>query len=107
MSTISTCPPDSQHCKAVRTAISILCEQMLRAEESTGLGTRESEEIEVRMGALVQLQREFEELGQEVSMNRGTTHFGASGTGTVVSAREEREREVFTQALRDGYVLCQ
>jgi len=82
---------------------------MLQAEESTGLGTRESEEIEMRIGALVRLQHEYEELAHEVPMNRSTTHFGTSGTVTGVSAREdsERERKIFAQALRDGYVLCQ
>jgi hypothetical protein len=72
----------------VRTAISLLCKEMLQPGlQSTlaGPGTRD-EQIETRMGALARLERGWEETGV----------YG-----------EEREREVFTLALQDGYVLCQ
>ncbi|KAI0293248.1 kinase-like domain-containing protein [Russula brevipes] len=69
--------------------------------KSTGLGTRDSEEIEMRMGPLVEHVRERE---RENGSYKWIPAWIGLGTGT---AGEERERIVFTEALRDGYVLCQ
>jgi hypothetical protein len=79
-------PTNTAHSEEVRTAISLLCKEMLQPGRSTRLGARDLEEIEMRMGALARLERAWEETGV----------YG-----------EERERKAFTQALQDGYVLCQ
>ncbi|KAI0293263.1 hypothetical protein BC826DRAFT_936292, partial [Russula brevipes] len=86
MSPLPVGPTNTAHSGEVRAAISLLCKEMLHPGPSTGLGTRDLEEIEMRMGALARLEYVWEKIGV----------YG-----------EERERKVFTQALRDGYVLCQ
>jgi hypothetical protein len=89
------------HREALRAATSILCREMLRPGQSTGLGIRESEEVEVRMRALARLERVWGKSG--ASTNGSATQVGVN----VSTAGEERERRLFTEALRDGYVLCQ
>lgn len=62
----------------------------------------------MRMRALARLERGWEESGDSTSGS--STQLSASEIGIGASAGmagEERERKVFTQALRDGYVLCQ
>jgi hypothetical protein len=88
------------HREVVRVATSMLCKEMLRPGQSIGLGVRESEEVEVRMRALARLERVWQKSG--ASTNGSATQVGASAS----TAGEERERRLFTEALRDGYVLC-
>jgi hypothetical protein len=98
--------PSSAHYEAVRTAIYVLCEQMLR--QRTGLNKRESEEVRVRMRPLSRLELVWRE--SAVSTNGSAIPFGASGNRMGVSANvvgEERVQRLFAKALRDGYVLCQ
>jgi len=94
--------------EAVRVATAILCKEMLRPGQSTGLGIRESEEVEARMRALARLERVSGKSG--ASANGSATQVGATGSGIISGsaspAGEERERRLFTEALRDGYVLC-
>jgi hypothetical protein len=104
----TTGPLDTTHIEAMRTATSVLCKEMLQPGQSTDLGIRELEEIEMRMRALARLERRWEESGDSTSGS--STQLSASEIGMGASAGtagEERERKVFTQALRDGYVLCQ
>ncbi len=82
----------------------------MRPAQSTGLGVRESEEVEVRMQPLARLERVWGKSG--AFANGSVTQSGATGSGiiggTAVSASgEEKERRLFSEALRDGYVLCQ
>jgi len=103
-------PSNPMHREAVRAATSLLCKEMLRPGQSTGLGIRESEEVEVRMRALARLERVWGKSG--ASANGSVTHLGATGSGivggtAVSTSGEERERRLFSEALRDGYVLCQ
>jgi hypothetical protein len=93
------------HREAVRAATSFLCKELLRPGQSTGLGIRESEEVEVRMRALARLERVWGKSG--ASANGSVTQLGATGSGIVSTSGEERERRLFSEALRDGYVLCQ
>lgn len=78
----------------------------MRPVQSTGLGIHESEEVEARLQPLARLERVWGKSG--ASVNGSVTQLGATGSGTAISASgEERERRLFTEALRDGYVLCQ
>lgn len=94
----------------MRVATSLLCKEMLRPGQSTGLRIRESEEVEVRMRALARLERVWGKSG--ASANGSVTKLGATESGivggtAVSTSGEERERRLFSEALRDGYVLCQ
>ena len=96
----------STHHEAVRTATSVLCEQMLR--QHTGLDKRESEEVRRRMRPLSRLELVWRECA--LSKHGSATPLGASENKMGVSANvvgEERVHRLFAKSLRDGYVLCQ
>ncbi|KAI9449935.1 Pkinase-domain-containing protein [Lactarius psammicola] len=97
-------PSNPVHREAVRAATSVLCKEMLRPGQSASLGGREAAEVEYRLGALARLERVWERSG--VSTNGSTTQLGGMSSSTNM-AGEERERRMFIEALRDGYVLCQ
>jgi hypothetical protein len=68
------------------------------------------EEVEVRLRALARLERVRGENTYGISVS--ATQLGASAAmgdrnGRVGVRGEERERRLFAEALRDGYVLCQ
>lgn len=73
----------------------------------------ELEEIELRLGALARLERIWGKNGganaHGVSNTSGSAvaGFGGLGVGGVSSVGEDRERRLFSDALKDGYVLCQ
>jgi hypothetical protein len=103
-------PSNPMHREVVRTATSMLCKEMLQPGKSTGLGLRETEEVEARLRALARLERVWlknthgipgsaTQLDASVTMKDGDA--GGSAPG------EERELRLFAEALRDGYVLCQ
>ena len=58
--------------------------------------------LEERLEPLFQLGCVWE----DDSVTGSAAQFDASHNGTDISAEEEREWEVFTQVLWDGYVLC-
>jgi hypothetical protein len=96
--------------EALRTATSLLCKEMMRPVQSTGLGIHESEEVEARLQPLARLERVWGKSG--ASANETVSQLGATGSGmigrtAVSTSGEERERRLFTEALRDGYVLYQ
>ena len=62
-------------------------------------------EVEVRTRALARLERVWSKSGVCSSTNVSTAAL-ASFSGLTASG-EERERRLFCEALRDGYVLCQ
>ncbi|KAH9032801.1 Pkinase-domain-containing protein [Lactarius pseudohatsudake] len=97
-------PSNPLHREAVRAATSVLCKEMLRPGQSASLGSREAEEVECRMRALARLERVWVRSG--ASTNGSTTQLGGLSLSANM-AGEERERRMFTEALRDGYVLCQ
>ncbi|KAI0291821.1 hypothetical protein BC826DRAFT_1105757 [Russula brevipes] len=61
-------PSNPMHREAVRVASSVLCKEMLRPGKTTGLGERESEEVEVRMRALAALSVFGERAAQSLQM---------------------------------------
>ncbi|KAH8976479.1 hypothetical protein EDB86DRAFT_3060023 [Lactarius hatsudake] len=97
-------PSNPLHREAVRAATSVLCKEMLSPGQGAGLGSREAEEVECRMRALARLERVWVKSG--ASTNGSTTQLGGLSLSANM-AGEERERRMFTEALRDGYVLCQ
>ncbi|KAI9449931.1 hypothetical protein BJY52DRAFT_212138 [Lactarius psammicola] len=97
-------PSNPMHREAVRAATSVLCKEMLRHGQSASLGGREAEEVECRLRALARLERVWGRSG--AAPNGSTTQLGGMSSSTNM-AGEERERRMFIEALRDGYVLCQ
>ena len=89
------------HRELVRAAISVLL-HTLQLEPGKDLDSHEVTGLKERLEPLIQLGCVWEERNVTGSM----AQLGASCTGIDVGAEEERERNVFTQVLRDGYVLC-
>jgi hypothetical protein len=104
-----------EHRDLLRQATSILCKELLKppGHNTTGLGVIELEEIESRLRALARLERVWGKSGgananMVSDASRGAiTGFGGLGAGGVSSMGEDRERRLFSEALKDGYVLCQ
>lgn len=73
----------------------------------------ELKEIELRLRALARLERIWGKSGSGnvngVSNIPGgvVTGFGGLSPGGISSMGEDRERRLFSEALKDGYVLCQ
>jgi len=89
------------HRELVRAAISVLC-HTLQPERGKDFYPVVMTGLEERLEPLFQLGCVWE----EDSVTGGVAQLDALYTGIDVSAEEEREREVFTQVLWDGYVLC-
>lgn len=104
-----------EHRDLLRQATSILCKELLKppGHNTTGLGVIELEEIELRLRALARLERVWGKSGSVyasgVPNTSGSvvTSFGGLGAGGASSMGEDRERRLFSEALKDGYVLCQ
>ena len=92
-----------------------MCKELLKppGHNTTGLGVIQLEEIELRLRALARLERIWGKSGTAnangVSNTSGSVvaGFGGLGTGGASSVGEDRERRLFSEALKDGYVLCQ
>lgn len=69
----------------------------------TEVGAKDWEEVEIRMRALSRLERIWGKSGANGSSSN-LPNVGASG---LSASGEERERRLFAEALRDGFVLCQ
>lgn len=71
-------------------------------------GQRDWGEVEVRTRALARLERLWSKGGSSgaCSSTHDSTAALSSSSGLTVHG-EERERRLFCEALRDGYVLCQ
>ncbi|KAI0322777.1 hypothetical protein OF83DRAFT_1048659 [Amylostereum chailletii] len=94
-----------EHREAIRSAVSILCREMLKPSQmSQSIGRRESEEVEMRLRSLARLERVWGKSG--ASAMGSSSQLGMNGGG-ISGAGEDRERRLFSEALRDGYVLCQ
>lgn len=91
----------SEHRELIRNATSMLCREMARPPPhltKTENGMRDWEEVERRVGGLKRLER--------VWTKSGAIGLG-SPSGTILNAAgEDRERNLFAEALKDGYVLC-
>jgi hypothetical protein len=89
--------------KVIREATVMLCKEVKKPPEH--ISHAEWEAVDTRMQNLARMERlrdrvEFPSSSIEPSSSE------PAGLGLEV-AREERERQVFAEALRDGYVLCQ
>jgi len=101
-----TGPSNPRNREALRKATSVLCKEMLRPTERPNLGLNDSRGVVVRLQALAELEREWG--GNNISGS--ATQNGALGTTRdtrINDPGEEKERMLFAEALRDGYVLCQ
>lgn len=111
MSTASlSSPSNPEHRELVRTAASILCKELLKppGHNTTGLENSELEEVEVRMRALARLERIWGKSGAAASgSNLMLSTAGGLSSSGLSAAGEDREKKLFSEALRDGYVLCQ
>lgn len=110
ISTGSLVQPTSnpEYREILRTAVSLICKEALKPPShmiNTESGLRDWEEVEVRMRALARLERIWSKSGNSgFSNNVSTAALSSSG---LSASGEERERRLFSDALRDGYVLCQ
>jgi hypothetical protein len=83
-------------------ATSLICEEVLTPPlhmTKTEAGQRDWREVEARTRGLARLECLW---GSEV---RSSTNVSTAALWTT--SGEERERILFCEALRDGYVLCQ
>lgn len=104
-----------EHRDLLRQATSILCKELLErpGHNVTQSGIVEQEEIELRLRALARLERVWRKSGS-VNANGVSDTSGSVAVGSNLSsvhpvniAGEDRERRLFSDGLRDGYVLCQ
>ncbi|KAF7982548.1 hypothetical protein HWV62_27520 [Athelia sp. TMB] len=94
----ATATPEQR--ELLRSSAAILCRELRRAPPGVGAGAWA--EVEARLGPLARLERVWGSgiLGREGSGGKG------AGGGVGGGGGEERERRVFCEALRDGFVLC-
>lgn len=93
-------PSIPEHHDLIRTATSMLCKEVAKPPQHmsrTVAGLKDWEEVEVRVRALARLERIWGKSG--IGGSSSNLSLGATG--------KERERRLFTEALRDGFVLCQ
>ncbi|KAJ6518809.1 Pkinase-domain-containing protein [Mycena sanguinolenta] len=107
VSTTSLSPPSNpEHRDLIRTATSMLCKEVVKPPahmSRTEAGLKDWDEVEMRVRALARLERIWGKSGIGGSSSNITL-----GTPAGVSVGgEDRERRLFTEALRDGFVLCQ
>ncbi|KAI0657977.1 Pkinase-domain-containing protein [Cubamyces menziesii] len=100
-------PANPEHRELIRSATSFLCREMLKPPSQiskSGLDPKDWEEVEVRLRALARLERIWGRSGAIASSSQ--VNVAGLGNG-VASGSEEKERRLFGEALRDGFVLCQ
>ncbi|KAH9479372.1 Cytokinesis protein sepH [Psilocybe cubensis] len=88
----------------IRTATTLICKQVQKPPHHmcrTEQGIRDWEEVEVRTRNLVRLEKGWAK-GVASTARRSSVDVTSSGL-----SGEDKERKLFCEALRDGYVLCQ
>jgi len=93
----------------IRLASSLLCKETLKPPphmSRTEAGLRDWEEVEVRMRSLARLERIWGKSGAASASTASISGPGTTSSG-ISAGGEERERKLFCEALRDGFVLCQ
>ncbi|KAH9913912.1 uncharacterized protein B0H18DRAFT_1047052 [Fomitopsis serialis] len=73
----------------------------------SSLQPREWEEVEMRMRSLARLERVWGKSGGGMGSSSQLSSAGGLSSSGLSASGEERERRLLTEALRDGYVLCQ
>ncbi|KAH7105802.1 hypothetical protein BKA62DRAFT_612758 [Auriculariales sp. MPI-PUGE-AT-0066] len=94
-------PQSSPYREAIRAASACLAKEFTRKPPHFALSVWQ--EVEVRLRALVRLERIWGRSGSGASTGAAVGAPGSAG----LSGGEDRERRIFQEALRDGYVLCQ
>ncbi|KAJ6581497.1 hypothetical protein B0H19DRAFT_927936 [Mycena capillaripes] len=107
VSTTSLSPPSNpEHRDLIRTATSMLCKEVVKPPlhmSRTDAGLKDWEEVEMRVRALARLERIWGRSG----IGGSSSNITLGTPGGVSVGGEDRERRLFTEALRDGFVLCQ
>ena len=109
-SLVPTSTPEQR--ELIRSATSILCREMRKAPphlSGSHSGLREWQEVEYRLQPLVRAERVWSRSSSSTlgpSSSQLSVGSGAGSSG-LNSCGEERERRLFCEALRDGFVLCQ
>ena len=97
-----------EHRELLRTAASLICKEALKPPPRTEAGQRDWGEVEVRTRALARLERVWSKSGSSGDCSSTNVPTAAlSRSSSLTASGEERERRLFCEALRDGYVLCQ
>jgi hypothetical protein len=84
----------------------MLCKEVVKPPlhmSRTEAGLKDWEEVEMRVRALARLERIWGKSG----IGGSSSNLTLSTPAGVSVGGEERERRLFTEALRDGFVLCQ
>ncbi|KAJ7155370.1 Pkinase-domain-containing protein [Mycena crocata] len=103
VSTTSLNPPSNpEHRDLIRMATSMLCKEVVKPPAHMKVGSKDWEEVEVRVRALARLERIWGK-----SAGASSSNLTLSTPSGISVGGEERERRLFTEALRDGFVLCQ
>ena len=95
----STSLLSSPYRESIRKASSLLVRELLRPPQ--GVKPRDWEHIEFRLRSLVRLERIWGKSGATAS----STALATSST-IGMGGSEDRERRIFCESVRDGYVLC-
>ena len=101
---------NTEHREQIRTASSYLCKEMLKPPSKlndSSLQPRQWEEVEMRMRNLARLERVWGKSGGGMGSSSQLSSIGGMSSSGLSASGEERERRLFTEALRDGFVLCQ
>ncbi|KAG7093683.1 hypothetical protein E1B28_007341 [Marasmius oreades] len=103
-------PSNPEHRELIRTATSMICKEIIKPPAHmarTATGIKDWEEVDFRTRALVRLERIWGKSGVSASSSNVNVNALPLSSSGLSLAGEERERRLFTEALRDGFVLCQ
>ncbi|KAF9466088.1 hypothetical protein BDZ94DRAFT_1158523 [Collybia nuda] len=100
-----------EHRELIRTATSMMCKEVIKIPphmSRSESGIKDWEEVEVRTRALARLERIWGKSGGTSGGSSSNLNAvsGMTSSGLSLSG-EEREKRLFCDALRDGFVLCQ
>ncbi|KAI4522198.1 hypothetical protein K525DRAFT_199375 [Schizophyllum commune Loenen D] len=97
-------PPNPEQREAIRTATVMLCKEVGKppVHGRSDQAIRDWDEVELRTRALIRLERVWSKSPSTTNVN-GASALSPSGLSV---GGEERERRLFCECLRDGYVLC-
>ncbi|KIK61777.1 hypothetical protein GYMLUDRAFT_42823 [Collybiopsis luxurians FD-317 M1] len=100
-------PPNPEHRELIRIATALLCKETVRPPvhmSQSDSAKRDWEGVEMRMRALARLERIWGKSGIQASSSN--VNVGGLLSSGLSASGEERERRLFGEALRDGFVLC-